>query len=221
MAAGIPRPIYLPPFRVDLDVRAGVVRVLPAAALARALRAALVAGGAPEPASVGLVLADDRELARLNAAHMGHVGPTDVLSFPLLPPEAYPPHPGGPASNPGGTVREPDGTTHEPGRTAQAKDGIALGGRAPADPGLAFLLPPGTRLHLGDIVVSVERAIAQATAGRGGQTGDVRWSAADELRLLVVHGGLHLCGWDHAEPEEEAAMRALEREILGVEVPPA
>ncbi|HZL14928.1 MAG TPA: rRNA maturation RNase YbeY, partial [Verrucomicrobiae bacterium] len=37
---------------------------------------------------------------------------------------------------------------------------------------------------------------------------------ADELRLLVVHGGLHLCGWDHAEPAEEAAMRALERTIL-------
>jgi ssRNA-specific RNase YbeY (16S rRNA maturation enzyme) len=34
------------------------------------------------------------------------------------------------------------------------------------------------------------------------------------LRLLVVHGGLHLCGWDHATPAEEAAMRALERQVL-------
>jgi probable rRNA maturation factor len=84
----------------------------------------------------------------------------------------------------------------------------------PAAAERAFLLPPGTRLHLGDIVVSVERAILQAAEGRGGQTGDVRWTPADELRLLVVHGGLHLCGWDHAEPAEEAAMRALERTIL-------
>ena len=51
--------------------------------------------------------------------------------------------------------------------------------------------------------------------GRGGQTGDVRWSARDELLLLVTHGTLHLCGWDHAEPTEETAMRDLERRLLG------
>jgi len=181
-----PRPLYLPPFRVDLEIRRGVPRVVPAVELARVLRSALVAGGAPEPASVGLVLADDAELTRLNLAFLATSGATDVLSFPLLPPEAYPPHPGLAAPS------------HRP---------AAAGERA-------FLLPPGTRLNLGDIVLSVERAIDQAEAGRGGQTGDVRWSSADELRLLVVHGGLHLCGWDHAEPADEAAMRALERELL-------
>lgn len=190
MAAVGPRPLYLPPFRLDVEVRAGVPRLVPTASLARVLRAALLAGGAPEPAAVGLVLADDAELARLNVAHMGRRGPTDVLSFPLLPPEAYPPHEGGP---PRPAV---------PGRGARA------------DAGRAFLLPPGTRLHLGDIVVSVERAIEQAEVGRGGQTSDVHWSPADEMRLLVAHGGLHLCGWDHAEPVEEVAMRALETAIL-------
>ncbi len=189
-AAAGPRPLYLPPFRMDLEVRPGVPRLVPATSLARVLRAALLAGGAPEPAAVGLVLADDAELARLNAVHMGRRGPTDVLSFPLLPPAAFPPHEGGPSRPPA------------PGRGASA------------DTGPAFLLPPGTRLHLGDIAVSVERAIEQAEAGRGGQTGDLRWSPADELRLLVVHGGLHLCGWDHAEAAEETAMRALEQEIL-------
>jgi probable rRNA maturation factor len=196
-AAGL-RPLYLPPFRVDLEVRAGLPRLVPAATLARILLAALLAGGAPEPAAVGLVLADDAELARLNAAHMGQRGPTDVLSFPLLPPEAYPPHEGGP-------VRPP-----APRRGAPVPD---RGARPDAGP--AFLLPPRARLHLGDIVVSVERAIEQAEAGRGGQAGDLRWAPADELRLLVVHGALHLCGWDHAEPAEEAAMRALEAAILG------
>ena len=109
-----------------------------------------------------------------------------MLSFPLLPPEAFPPHAGAPRV-----------------------------GRDPAARSPAFALPPGRRPHLGDIVISVERAIEQAGAGRGGQTGDVRWSAADELRLLAVHGALHVCGWDHAEPVEEAAMRALERRLLG------
>ena len=71
------------------------------------------------------------------------------------------------------------------------------------------------RTHIGDIAISVERAIEQAAEGRGGQTGDVSWSAEDELRLLVTHGTLHLCGRDHAEPQEEAEMRALEARLLG------
>jgi probable rRNA maturation factor len=181
------RRFYLPPFRLDLEIHTGVPGLAPAAALARLLRSTLEAGGAPEPASVGLVLSDDRELARLNRTFLGKPGATDVLSFPLLPPEAYPAHPGSP-----------------PGRAA--------GGSRATSP--AFLLPPGTRLHLGDIVISVERAIRQASEGHGGQTGDVQSAPADELRLLVVHGGLHLCGWDHAEPAEEVAMRELERAIL-------
>ncbi len=197
MAAGGPGPRrrYRGPWRVDLEIWPGVPSLLPAAVLVRAIADAADAAGAPRPASVGLILADDRELAGLNEAHLGVAGPTDVLSFPLLPPDALPPHEGGP----------PRGT---PG-------GPAPEGRA----GRPFALPPGIRLHLGDIVVSVERAIEQAETGRGGQTGDVRWSAGDELRLLVVHGTLHLCGWDHADPAEEAAMRALERRLLGVAPP--
>jgi probable rRNA maturation factor len=157
--------------------------------MARAAAAALDAAGAPGPASLGLILSDDAELAELNAAHMGKDGPTDVLSFPLLDPGAYPSHPGGAAD---GGAR--DGT---PDRSATG-----------------FALPPRARPHLGDVVVSVERAVDQAGAGRGGQTGDVRWDARDELRLLVTHGTLHVCGWDHAEPDEEAAMRSMERRLL-------
>ena len=183
------RPIYLPPWRIDVDARPGVPRVVPATVLARCLAAALSAGGAPGPTAAGLVLVDDAEIARLNAAHLGHDGPTDVLAFPLLPPAAFPPHPGGRRTEPGGS------------------------------PEPAFRLPPGVRPVLGDVVVSVERAIAQAGDGRGGQAGNVGWDAADEIRLLVVHGGLHLCGWDHAEPGEEAAMRALERRLLGIADP--
>lgn len=178
--------LYLGPWRIDVERHAGVPRLLPATALARAIGAALDAAGAPPPASIGLILADDAVLAGLNASHMGKRGPTDVLSFPLLPPSAFPAHPGQPPR------------------------------RAATDPGddEPFPLPPGLRQHLGDIVVSVERAIEQAAAGRGGQTGDARRDARDELRLLVTHGTLHVCGWDHAEPAEEAAMRALEQRLL-------
>ena len=175
---------YLGPWRIDVEWRVGVARLLPEAQLARVAVAALDAAGAPRPASLGLILSDDTELAELNEAHMGKHGPTDVLSFPLLPPDAYPPHAG------------------------------KVSG-APSVPGEDFALPPGVRTHLGDIVVSVERAMDQAAAGRGGQTGDVRWDARDELRLLVTHGVLHVCGWDHAEPGEEAVMRAQERSLIG------
>ena len=181
------RAIYRLPWRVDVTVRDGVAGIASGAALARCIAAGLDAAGAPAPASIGLILSDDAELAELNARHMGKDGPTDVLSFPLLPPDAFPPHPGATDTTTGTTTHT---TT-------------------------AFALPPGRRLHLGDIVVSVERAIEQAETGRGGQTGDRRWAPADELRLLVIHGALHICGWDHAEPAEEAAMRTLETLLLG------
>jgi probable rRNA maturation factor len=185
-------PVYLTPWRIDLVVRDPVVdahggrRPVRVAPLARAVAVALDAAGAPSPASIGLVLSDDAELARLNETHLGHEGPTDVLSFPLLPPEAFPKHPGGAARRP----------------APRAGDAAAFTG------------PPGRRVHLGDIVVSVERAAEQAATGGGGQTGDVTWSTADELRLLVTHGTLHICGWDHADAAEETAMRSLERQLL-------
>ena len=184
--------VYLAPWRIDPVVRNAVIdahggrRPIAIATLAGAIAAALDAAEAPSPASIGLILTDDAELAALNEAHLGQTGPTDVLSFPLLPPEAFPAHAG------------------DPDRGPDPRPGAAG----------TFTGPPGRRIHLGDIVVSVERAAVQAASGQGGQTGDVRWSLADELRLLVTHGTLHICGWDHARPDEEAAMRDLERRLL-------
>ena len=85
-------PVRLGPWRIDPDVRDGVRRPLPiaVAALARSMAAALTAAGAPAPASIGLILSDDAELARLNETHLGHDGPTDVLSFPIDGEDASP-----------------------------------------------------------------------------------------------------------------------------------
>ena len=178
------RSIYIAPWRVDVTVRDGVTAPLSAGAVGRVSARALDAAGAPSPASIAVILSNDAELTELNEKHMGEHGPTDVHSFPLLPPSAYPPHPGQHAGT--GTARDTD-----------------------------FVLPPGRRQLLGDIVISVERATEQAQSGHGGQTGDVHWSVADELRLLVIHGVLHVCGWDHADADERDAMRALESELLG------
>jgi probable rRNA maturation factor len=67
--------------------------------------------------------------------------------------------------------------------------------------------PPGGLL-LGDVVIDVDQAVRQATDGG--------WRPAQEIALLAVHGALHLVGHDHAETDDEAAMRALEHQVLTV-----
>ena len=197
------RPHLVAGRRIDVTTRPGVRRLIPMTEVARVVAAALEAAGAPERASLSVILTDDDELADLNVAHLGHAGPTDVLSFPLLPPGAFPSHPGKGAAARAATAAAP------PARAGTAATAAASAAAT------TFALPPGARVHLGDIAISVNRAIAQASEGRGGQTGDRRWAPADELRLLLTHGTLHVCGWDHAEPTEERAMRALERRLLG------
>ena len=72
--------------------------------------------------------------------------------------------------------------------------------------GGAFVNGSGEPLYLGDVIVSLPRARQQA-AERG-------CSTLDEMRLLVVHGLLHLLGYDHATPDEEAEMWSRQDVIL-------
>lgn len=69
-----------------------------------------------------------------------------------------------------------------------------------------FVAAPEASAYLGDVIVSYPRAAAQA-AEQG-------HSVEQELNLLVVHGILHLLGYDHAEEEEKAAMWATQDAIL-------
>ncbi|MBG6180070.1 rRNA maturation RNase YbeY [Arthrobacter sp. CAN_A1] len=65
------------------------------------------------------------------------------------------------------------------------------------------LTPAGV---LGDVVLCPE--VAQAQAVKAGH------STQEELLLLTTHGVLHLLGYDHAEPDEEAEMFGLQRRLL-------
>lgn len=65
---------------------------------------------------------------------------------------------------------------------------------------------PGEQPALGEIVFSYPLAVRQADEH------NVR--VEEEVALLIVHGVLHLLGYDHAEPDEEAAMKALEMKAL-------
>ncbi|WES65344.1 rRNA maturation RNase YbeY [Microbacter sp. GSS18] len=63
--------------------------------------------------------------------------------------------------------------------------------------------PPGL---LGDIVLCPQVAETQAVAAKH--------STLDELIMLTTHGLLHLLGFDHAEPDEEREMFALQRDLI-------
>ena len=62
------------------------------------------------------------------------------------------------------------------------------------------------RTRGGDIVVSVDRATDQAP--------DFAHTPAEEIRFLVVHGLLHLCGWDDLTPADRARMLARQTQLL-------
>jgi probable rRNA maturation factor len=73
--------------------------------------------------------------------------------------------------------------------------------------GAAFAAVPGAPQHLGDLVISVE------TARRQAREHGLRWQ--DEVAHLLVHGVLHLLGYDHERRRDAAVMRAREEAILG------
>jgi probable rRNA maturation factor len=59
---------------------------------------------------------------------------------------------------------------------------------------------------LGDVVICPEFAARQAA--------ERNHSTEDELHVLCAHGVLHLLGYDHAEPEEEREMFAVQSRVL-------
>ena len=69
-----------------------------------------------------------------------------------------------------------------------------------------FVSAPEAGGYLGDVIVSYPRAVAQAQ--------EHGHSPEQELNLLVVHGILHLLGYDHADDEAKAAMWARHDAIL-------
>jgi probable rRNA maturation factor len=76
---------------------------------------------------------------------------------------------------------------------------------------LAFSLEEGPHAErrgrlLGDVVIGVETAARQARARRRGLD--------DEVARLLVHGTLHLVGYDHARSRDARRMRAEERRLL-------
>lgn len=66
--------------------------------------------------------------------------------------------------------------------------------------------PDSGELILGDIILSVERIASQAE--------EYGHSLRRELAFLVAHSMLHLCGYDHMEPEEAVVMEQKQEQVL-------
>lgn len=130
-----------------------------------------------EDGVVTLTLTDDDGIRELNKEFRQLDKPTDVLSFPIR---------GGEADEP--AIRYDD--EYETLEEEYPDEGEG-------DP-FAELL--------GDIVISVPRALAQAE--------EYGHSAEREMGFLFVHGFLHLLGYDHETEEEEREMFAKQEEVL-------
>ncbi len=69
-----------------------------------------------------------------------------------------------------------------------------------------FALPPEEEASLGEVVIAYPTALHQAEeAGRPAEV---------EVAHLLVHGLLHLLGYDHERPEDDGGMRRREEEVL-------
>ena len=72
--------------------------------------------------------------------------------------------------------------------------------------GVEFVSPPDGVLHLGDVVISLPQARRQAA--------EYGHTPPQELAQLVVHGVLHLVGYDHEDEAQAVVMQAKERAAL-------
>jgi probable rRNA maturation factor len=72
--------------------------------------------------------------------------------------------------------------------------------------GLTFTDPPDGVRHLGEVIINYSQAITQAK--------EHQHSTKREVAILVIHGILHLVGYDHAKDEPAQQMADMESAIL-------
>ncbi len=141
-------------------------------------------------AKISLAIVSDAEIHAINREFLGHDNPTDVISFRLDDAEG----------GSGPWTGEPDESSAQHCFT---EDNAVTENDAEEDAQTA-----ASAMLEGELIVSVETALREAP-----QQG---WSPRAELLLYVVHGLLHLCGYDDLTDEARPTMRAREREVLAI-----
>ncbi len=69
-----------------------------------------------------------------------------------------------------------------------------------------FVVPPDGKKHLGEVIIAYPQAVIQAE--------EHQHSVKREIAILIIHGGLHLLGYEHDKPELERQMKTREKETL-------
>ena len=69
-----------------------------------------------------------------------------------------------------------------------------------------FISPPDGVMHLGEVIISYPQVIRQAE--------ERNHSIEKEITILIIHGVLHLLGYEDEKPELKQKMAAREKEIL-------
>lgn len=188
------------PFEIDISNHQSVLP-LPTDVLRQTLLTALHAEQVAS-AVLSISIVDNATIHRLNREHLQHDYPTDVISFALEMLDA---------DDDWGDWDEDDSEQAGAEQDELAAEAVvATAADAPPSPAAAVpsaggLRAAGTVIE-GEIVASAEMACDMAAAGQ--------WSAISELQLYLVHGLLHLCGYDDLTPAEQQVMRERERAIL-------
>jgi|SRR6516162_8706976 len=175
----------MPPYTLSFANRQRVMRV-DRRRLARLARSVLAREQVAR-AEVSVALVDDRQIQIVNREFLSHDSPTDVISFLL----------------------NGDAGAHNRAKAPRLLEaGRGLVGRTRRRGNIASRVArrgAGKSLD-GEIVISAETACLVA--------GDYGTTPAAELALYLVHGLLHLCGYDDASPSEKRLMRRREAEAL-------
>jgi len=129
---------------------------------------ALVAQNVGSNAELGLVIASQERLQKLNRDYLGKDRPTDVIAFSMLP---------------------------EQSTRGMPRTDFPL-----------FVIPPDGVLHFGEVIISYPQAVIQAE--------EHQHSVKREIAILIIHGILHLLGYEHDKPALRRQMTAREADIL-------
>lgn len=184
-------------FEIDISNRQSALPVDENSLHAAVLKALAIEQVSSAVLSISIV--DNSAIHVINRDHLQHDYPTDVISFQLDFVPAWELQPEDDVDDDAEDEDEEEDFTDDDDDFADEVDDVSSGellseGRA-----------AGASIE-GEIIASAEMAATMANDGK--------WSAQAELILYVVHGLLHICGYDDLSPEEKCIMRARERAIL-------
>lgn len=153
-----------------------------------------------QAAVLSITLVDNETIHRVNREHLQHDYPTDVISFQL----EYITGNDDNADNADDADDADNADDDEENHNDEHETETAADSQAQDE---ANEVPRCVMIE-GEIIASAEMAIQMAS--------ECGWSPSSELLLYIIHGLLHICGYDDLSPPEKNVMRSRERHILGL-----